>query len=64
MEFTQIPRSLNIGADELAKQALSEAGPTNTDLKIEVQKHPSIEKVLTFVIQSKSSWMTPILSFL
>ena len=50
MEFTQIPRSLNIGADELAKQALSEAGPTNTDLKIEVQKHPSIEEVLTFVI--------------
>ena len=35
-----------------------------TDLKMEVQKCPSIEEVLTFVIQSESSWMTPILSFL
>ena len=36
VEFTQIPRSQNIGADELAKQSSSEVGPTNTDLKIEV----------------------------
>ena len=39
-------------------------GPTNTNLKIEVQKYQSIEKVLTFAIQNESSWMTPILSFL
>ena len=31
---------------------------------MEVQKHPSIEEVSTFAIQSTSSWMTPIISFL
>ena len=50
MEFTQIPKSQNMGADELVKQVSSEAGPTNTDLKIEVQKHTSIKKDLTFAI--------------
>jgi len=53
-----------MGADELAKQASLEAGPTNTNLKIEVQKCTSIEEVFTFAIQSKSSWMIPIQSFL
>ena len=64
VEFTQIPKSQNIGADELVKQSSSEAGPMNTDLNIEVQKCPNIEEVHTFAIQSESSWMTPILSFL
>ena len=50
MEFTQIPKCQNMGADELVKQVSSEAGPKNTGLKIEVQKHPSIKKVLTFTI--------------
>ncbi|XP_050248682.1 uncharacterized protein LOC126695931 [Quercus robur] len=36
----------------------------STDLKIKVQKCPRIEEVLTFAIQSESSWMTPILSYL
>jgi len=49
-KFTQIPRSQNIGVDELAKQVSSEEGPTNTDLKIEVQKRPSIKEVLSFAI--------------
>ena len=31
---------------------------------MEVQKHPSIEEVPTFTIQSMNSWMTPIISFL
>ena len=31
---------------------------------MEIQKHPSIEEVQTFVIQDGSSWITPILSFL
>ncbi|XP_050281220.1 uncharacterized protein LOC126722115 [Quercus robur] len=34
------------------------------DLAMEVQKHPSIEEVPTFTIQSANSWMTPIMSFL
>ena len=64
MEFAQIPRSQNIVADELAKLASSEAGPTSMNLKMEVQKCPSIEEVSTFVIQSVSNWITPILFFL
>jgi len=53
------------GADEIAKQASSEVGSTIIDLKMEVQKRPSIEEFHTFAIQRKNnSWMTPILSFL
>ncbi|XP_075665010.1 uncharacterized protein LOC142634594 [Castanea sativa] len=53
-----------MGVDELAKQSSSEAGPTDTNQKIEVQKHPNIEEIPTFAIQSGNSWMTLILSFL
>ena len=49
---------------EIAKQALSEEKLTSWGLEMEVQKHPSIEEVSTFAIQSISSWMTSILSFL
>ena len=31
---------------------------------MEVQKHPSIEEIATFTIQSIGSWMTPIISYL
>jgi len=33
-------------------------------LAIEIQKHPSIEEVAVFTIQSTDTWMTPIISFL
>ena len=36
VEFTQIPRSQNMGVDELAKQSLSEGGSTSKDLEIEI----------------------------
>ena len=39
--------------DEIAKQALSEAGSMITDLKMEVQKRPSIKEFHTFAIQSE-----------
>ena len=64
VEFVQIPRSQNMIADEIAKQASSEGRPMSMGLKMEVQKHPSIKKVSTFAIQSTSSWMTLIVSFL
>ena len=64
MEFTQIPKSQNMIANEITKQASSEEGPTNMDLEMEVQKYPNIEEVFTFAIQSTSSWMTLIISFL
>ena len=48
----------------MVKQSSSEAGPTSEDPEIEVHRCPNIEKGHTFTIQSESSWMTPILSFL
>ncbi|XP_050260341.1 uncharacterized protein LOC126705384 [Quercus robur] len=53
-----------MGADELAKQSSTEAGPISKDLKIEIQRCPNIEEVHTFIIQRESNWMTSILSFL
>ncbi|XP_030943556.1 uncharacterized protein LOC115968327 [Quercus lobata] len=64
VEFMQIPRSQNMGADEVSKLASSEEGKIVTDLAIEVQKHPSIEEIATFTIQGTDSWMTPIISYL
>ena len=64
MEFEQVPGSQNTAADEISKLALSEYGRMDEDLVMEIQKHPSIEEVQTFIIQDGSSWMTPILSFL
>ena len=64
VEFAWIPRSKNMGVEELAKQSLSEARPISIDLKIEVQRCPSIEEVHTFAIQSRRDWITPIISFL
>ncbi|XP_030942035.1 uncharacterized protein LOC115967090 [Quercus lobata] len=64
VEFIQIPRSQNMGADEVSKLASSKEEGTSTDLAIEVQKHPSIEEVATFTIQSTDTWMTPIMSLL
>ena len=64
VEFVQILRSQNMIADKIAKQASSEERPMSISLKMEVQKHLSIDEVFTFTIQSTSSWMTPILSFL
>ncbi|XP_030970747.1 uncharacterized protein LOC115991144 [Quercus lobata] len=64
VEFVQIPRSQNIGADKVSKLASSEEGETSTDMAIDIQKHPSIEEVAVFSIQSTDTWMTPIISFL
>ena len=49
MEFIQIPRSYNIGADEVSKLTSSEKREV-MDLAMEVQKHPSIEEAPTFTI--------------
>ncbi|XP_030970402.1 uncharacterized protein LOC115990749 [Quercus lobata] len=63
VEFVQIPRSQNMGAYEVSKQASSE-GEVSTNLAMEVQKHPSIEEIAMFTIRSTYSWMTPIISYL
>ena len=64
VEFIQIPRSQNMGADEVSKLASLEEGGSSMGLAMEVQKHPNIEEVPTFTIQSTNSWMIPIVSFL
>ena len=64
VEFVQILRSQNMGADEVSRRASLEEGEVSTDLAMEVQKHPSIEEIATFTIQSIDSWMTPIISYL
>ena len=64
VEFIQIPKSQNTIADKIAKLTSSKEGSTSTGLKMEIQECPSIKEVLTFAIQSTSSWMTPIISFL
>ena len=64
VEFTQIPRSQNMMADEVSKLASLEEEGISTNLEMEVQKHPSIEEVPTFAIQKASSWMTPIMAFI
>ena len=52
VDFTQVPRSQNSEVDEVARQASSKEGMSSLDLKVEVQRHPSIEELHTFVIQS------------
>ena len=54
VEFVLVPKSQNT-EDEIAKQASSEVGSTITDLKMEVQKRPSIEEFHTFAVQSENS---------
>ena len=44
-----------MAADEIAKMATLEEGPTSMELRMEVQKRPSIEEVSTFMIQSTNS---------
>ena len=50
VEFTQIPRSQNMMADEVSKLASSKEEGVNTNLEMEVQKQPSMEDVPTFAI--------------
>ena len=50
VEFTQIPRSQNMMADEMSKLTSLEEEGISTNLEMEVQKHPSIEEVPTFTI--------------
>ena len=63
VEFEQIPWSQNMTADEVSKLVSSEEEGINTNLEMEVQKHPSIEEMPMFAVQKVSSWMTPIMAF-
>lgn len=64
VEFVQILRSQNMAADEVSKIASSEETKSRTNLMMEIQRNPSIEKISTFAIEGTNSWMTLIMSFL
>ena len=55
VEFTQIPRSQNMTADEVSKLASSEEEGISTNLEMEVQKHPSIEEMPMFAVEKVRS---------
>ena len=64
MDFIQVPQSQNSEADEVARQASSEEGTSSPNLKMEVQRYPSIDELHTFAIQNQNGWTTPIITFL
>ncbi|XP_075665881.1 uncharacterized protein LOC142635632 [Castanea sativa] len=64
VEFIQVPRNLNMEADEVVRQASSEAEDDPLGIKMEVQEFPSIEEFHTFVIQGSTSWIAPIIFYL
>ena len=49
-DFIQVPWSQNSEADKVARQALSEEGMDLLDLKVELQRHLSIDELHTFMI--------------
>ena len=51
----EFDRSQNMIADEIAKVASLEEGSTRMGSETEIQKHPSIKEISTFVIQSTGS---------
>lgn len=52
VDYIQVPRSQNSKADEVVRQASLEEGMGSPDLKVEVQRHPSIDELHTFAIQN------------
>ena len=64
MDFIVVPQSQNLEADEVARQASSEEGTDPLVLKVELQRHPSVHELHTFLIQNQNDWMSPIISFL
>ena len=62
VKFIQVPRSLNSKVDEVARGASSGDRISKPDLKLDIQKSPSIEEFHTFSIHGNPSWTAPILS--
>ncbi|XP_075674722.1 uncharacterized protein LOC142643880 [Castanea sativa] len=64
LDFVRILRNQNAVADEVAKMASSDEEPMNSEILMEIQKHPSIEEVPVFSVQNRGGWMEPIVSYL
>ena len=61
VNFIQVPWSQN---SKVAIYTSSKDGTSLPNLKLEIQKFPSIEEFHTFSIHGDASWMTLILSYL
>ena len=61
---SQVPREENFEANKVARLASSNSDVGRPRLYIEVQIIPSIEGLDVTYVQSKSSWMDPILAFI
>ena len=61
---SQVPREENFEANKVARLASSNSDVGRPRLYIEVQIIPSIEGLDVAYVQSKSSWMDPILAYI
>ena len=61
---SQVPREENFEANKVARLASSNSDVGRPRLYIEVQIIPSIEGLNVAYVQSKSSWMDPILAYI
>ena len=61
---SQVPREENFEANKVARLASSNSDVGRPRLYIEVQIIPSIEGLDVTYVQSKSSWMDPILAYI
>lgn len=62
--FMQVLRSQNSEVDEVARYALLEDRTSLPNLKLEIQKSPSIKELCTFSVQGHYSWTSLLLSYL
>jgi hypothetical protein len=60
VKLKRIPREQNMATNQLAKSALS----IELDDKIEIVKQSSIQAIEVNPINTETSWMTPIISYL
>ncbi|XP_075665563.1 uncharacterized protein LOC142635258 [Castanea sativa] len=63
-QITQVPREENLEVDEIVRLASSDTNGGQLGLYMEVQHHPSIEGFDVTYIQSRGSWMDPIITYM
>jgi len=64
IRITQVPREENFEADEVARLASSNNDTGRPKLYIKVQSLPSIEGLDVIHVNSKGSWMDPIITYI
>jgi len=64
VRITQVPTKENFEVDEVARLALSNNDAGRPELYIELQSFPSIEGLDVIYVQSKGSWIDPIITYI